>query len=271
MVGLRLWQVEAGRYQNTKTAEKWLLSSSPEYVGDEHPGLYRAWLPMFSRTTELVKSGSAAHPPDSPEMFDLWARLTPMLARKGMPVVHDAIAMEGLESGTRRVLDIGGGGRALYSKAILGKNPSARTTQADWPHINREARKAIEAAGFGERFETLDGDFHDTDFGEARYDVVIISHIVHQETPESNREILKRVARALKPRGSVVISDWVVADGRDGPASSLLFSLTMLLISEGGKAYERQEITRMLVDSGFDEPTFKQSSDWATLAVATRR
>ena len=271
MVGLKLWSIDAGRYANTNAAAKWLVPSSPDYVGDEHPALLRDWLPMFARITTLVADGKPAYPADSPEMHALWAHMTPMLARKGTQPVRDGLAMVGAERNAPHLLDVGGGARALYSSAVLALNPSARATQADWPHINHEARATVEAAGHGGRFSTLDGDFHGTDFGEARFDIVVLSHIIHQESPDSNREILRRAARALRPGGSVLISDWVVADGRTGPPSSLLFNLTMLLLSDEGKSYERAEIRQILLDSGFGEATFADSADWATLATAVKR
>jgi SAM-dependent methyltransferase len=270
MVGCRLWRVDDGRYANTRLAEQWLLPASDDYVGDEHPALFRAWLPMFSRITSLVADGVPAYTADSPEMIDLWAELTPTLARKGRDVVRQAIAMLELGVGSPHLLDIGGGARATYSRALLELNPSASATQVDWPDINRDARSTIEAAGYAGRFRTLDGDFHETDFGAECFDVVVLSHIVHLEGPDSNREMLRRVARALRPGGSVAIADWIVADGRTGPASSLFFNLTMLLLSEEGKSYEREEIRQLLLDSGFEEPTFADSADWATLVIARR-
>src|SRR5262249_34632853 len=203
MVGLRLWNVAGGVYSNTKAAEKWLLPSSPHFVGDEHAALFRARLPMLARVSALVEQGEPACAAGSAELLEFWALLTPMLARRGAGVAREAIALLELGRGSCRLLDIGGGARALYSLTVLAANPSATATQVDWPHINRAARAAVRDAGLGERFSTVDGDFHTVDFGAERFDVVVLSHVLHQESPDSNRAILRRVAHALRPGGSV--------------------------------------------------------------------
>ena len=175
------------------------------------------------------------------------------------------------KSESPHLLDIGGGSGALYSKLFLAHNTSAMATQLDWPHINADAHRAIEEAGFADRFFRLDGDFHDTDMGEARFDVAVLSHVIHLESPDSNRRLIGRIARALRPGGVLAISDFVVGDGRDGPPFSLLFNMTMLFLTDAGKTYERSEIREMLMDAGFDEPTFTESAEWATLITAFRQ
>lgn len=270
MVALRLWKVERGIYRNSKLADRCLLPDGPDFVGSEHPALFRHWLPMLARVDELVRDGVPAHALDSPETLDFWTKLTPLLARQGEAVAQLVVDLLGLERGSPHLLDVGGGSRALYSRALLARNPSATATQLDWPHINEEAHRAIEEAGFADRFERLNGDFHALEMGEARYDVAVLSHVIHQESPASNRRIFGRVARALRPGGALAISDFVVADGRDGPPFSLLFNMTMLFLSEAGKTYERAEIREMLVDCGFDEPTFTESGGSATLVTAVK-
>jgi SAM-dependent methyltransferase len=270
MVALRLWRVKDGVYENTSVAEGTLLPDAPGYVGEEHPALFRAWLPRFGRMTELVRSGQPPHAIDSPETLELWSLLTPVLARKGRSVPQQAIEALGLGSGTPHLLDVGGGGGGMYSLELLTANPQARSTQVDWPQINASARKRLEEAGVAERFTNLDGDFHDVDFGEGLYDVGVLSHIVHQESPVSTLEILRRIARALRPGGRIVVVDWVVDDGRTGPPSALFFNMTMLLLSAEGKSYERSELARLLREGGFSEPSFTQTKDMSVMLIADK-
>lgn len=271
MVALRLWRAEGGVYSITAAAAASLVPGAPGYVGDAHPALFRAWLPRFERITELVRSGEPAHPIDSPTTLEFWSLLTPLLAERGRSVPPQAIAALGLAAGTPHLLDVGGGAGGLYSLALLERNAEARSTQVDWPHINALARARLSEAGLADRFSTLDGDFHAADLGSGLYDVAVLSHIVHQESPESNVEILRRVATALRNGGRLVIVDWVVDDGRCGPASALLFNLTMLLLSEGGKSYERRELTDLLSRCGFADPSFTPTDDMSVMVVATRR
>jgi SAM-dependent methyltransferase len=272
MVALKLWKVaEDGMYSNSPAAEKWLVPGKPEYVGDEHPDLFRDWLPRYAKITDSVKSGEPVFDLNSKETLDFWAHLTPMLAAKGAPVAIQAIETLGIDSGGAvSLLDVGGGGSAMYARQLLTRNPQATATQIDWPHINAAARCSLDETGVADRFINRDGDFHDVPFGDAEFDVVVFSHIVHQESPESTAELVGRAARALKPGGRVLIVDWVVDDGRTGPASSLLFNSTMLMLSSSGKSYERQELTKIMSENGFSSPRFESAEDWATLVIGEK-
>ncbi len=270
MVAMKLWRVSDGVYENTGLASKWLVADAPDFVGPEHPDLFRAWLPRLAHVTEAVRSGAPRFALDSPETLEFWKILTPSHARTGSTVVATAIEALGLSEGSPHVLDIGGGARGVYARGILGANALARVTQVDWPHINAAAREAVAGEGLGDRFDTIDGDFGSVEFGAESYDLVILSHIMHQESPTSNERLLTKAAAALKPGGRVLIVDWVVEDGRAGPAASLLFNTTMLLLSPGGKSYEKSEIGALLLEVGFGDPTFTTTADFATLACATK-
>lgn len=268
MVGLRLWTVQAGTYRLTPQAEQFLVPGRSEYVGDQHPELFRIWLDTFSRTADLVRRGEPAHPMESAETLRFWSLLTPVLARKGRRVPQQAIAALALDRAAPRLVDVGGGAEALYTRAFLSAYPTGSSTQVDWPHINAAAREAVHAAGLADRFDTVDGDFHDVQLRPDYYDVAVLSHIIHQESPETNLELLRKLHSALRLGGRVILSDWVVRDGRTGPASSLFFNFTAFLLSPGGKSYEEAEIADLLVRAGFTPPTFTEADDRATLAIA---
>ena len=68
-----------------------------------------------------------------------------------------------------------------------------------------------------------------------------------------------------------MLVDWIADDGRTGPASALLFNLTMLLLSADGKSYERRELRSLLVESGFGEPSFSPTDDMSVIAIASKQ
>ena len=121
-------------------------------------------------------------------------------------------------------------------------------------------------AGFGvaDRFETWDGDFHTADLGEKAYDAVVYSNIAHQETPASNGEAFARIKRALKPGGTLVVSDFVVEDDRSGPPFPLLFASMMLMATKEGSTWTKSEYRSWLAHAGFTsiemEPTVGPST-----------
>jgi hypothetical protein len=77
-----------------------------------------------------------------------------------------------------------------------------------------------------------------------------ISHILHGMSPRQCREILEKVAGAMEPGGRIVVHDFILEETRDRPVFPALFSLNMLLGTEGGRAYSEKEIGEMLSGCG---------------------
>ncbi len=270
MVALKIWRVDNRKYSNTAISEALLLSDSETYIGEQHPELFRLWLPIFQQATDLIKEGRPAHDIDSPETLNLWSVLTPVLARTGRPVAQTVIESLNLNRGQIELLDIGGGAEALYSVTLLRANPEATATQMDWPHINDLAGSAIQKAGYGARFRRIDGDFHEASIEPESFDVVVISHILHQESFESVKEILGKAFSGLRNGGRIVIADWIVDDGRTGPSPALLFNFTMLLLSADGKSYEKGEIFDALESQGFRQAKAVKVDSRTTLVFAKK-
>ncbi|HEX8791459.1 MAG TPA: methyltransferase [Polyangiaceae bacterium] len=264
-----LVELEAGRYRNGTGADAMLVPGKPFYIGDEHGPMLRQQVQWLARLGDAVRTGKPVVAIDDPSVLEFWTHLTPMIGRMNRPIAAQAVQELGLAEGAPSLLDVGGG-MAVYSLAVLEANPRARATQADWPHINASARAVVEKAGHGARFETLDGDFRRTDLGQGRFDVAVLSNIMHQESPASNRELLGRLHRAVRPGGHLVVAEFVVEDGRVGPAMPLLFNLNMLALADGGKSYERRELTALVTEAGFAAPRFVPAGPVATLVIAAR-
>jgi ubiquinone/menaquinone biosynthesis C-methylase UbiE len=268
-LALGLVDLEAGRYRNAPVADQMLVPGKPLYVGEEHAPMLRQQVQWLSRLGDAVRTGKAVVAIDDPSVLSFWTHLTPMIARMNAPIAAQAVGELGLAEGAPTLLDVGGG-MAVYSLGLLAANPRARATQADWPHINAAARERVEKAGHGARFETIDGDFRRTDLGQGRFDVAVLSNIMHQESPASNRELLGRLNRALRSGGHLVVAEFVVEDGRIGPAMPLMFNLNMLPLSDAGKSYERSELTALVTEAGFAAPRFVPAGPVATLVIAAR-
>jgi SAM-dependent methyltransferase len=166
-----------------------------------------------------------------------WERLVPAIAVLSVPsALTAADKLNVANAGPISILDVGGGS-GIYSIIWLGMNPEARSIQVDWKNVNQIALAAADAQRVGERFHTLDGDFHTADFGTNEHDVAIYSHIAHQETPAANTAVFRKLRNALKPGGTLVINDFVVTDDRAGPPFPLIFHSMMLLQSKHGATW----------------------------------
>jgi SAM-dependent methyltransferase len=134
--------------------------------------------------------------------------------------------------------------------------------------VNAIARELVASHGVADRFFCIDGDLHTTDFGTAAYDIAIYSHVAHLEGPEDNISVLRKLRQALKPDGTLVISEFIVNDDRGGPPFPLLFATAMLLQSEHGTTWRRADYEHWLAEAGFTDVTFHPTPTPSTLVFA---
>ncbi|RCG24762.1 class I SAM-dependent methyltransferase [Streptomyces diacarni] len=267
LVSVGLVEVHEGRYHNTPEAAAYLVEGKPTSLS----GFAKLKLKHMSGLTalpEVVRAGGPAHDAvtevaDNPH----WEELVTALAAQSVPTATMAAEVLGVASaGPLSVLDVGGGS-GVYSSVLLDANPSARSTQIDWERINGIARRLLAERGVDDRFTTVDGDFHTTDFGTGEYDIALYSHIAHQEGPEDNVEVFARLRGALKPGGALVVCDYVVDDDRSGPAFPLMFAAEMLVKSNRGNTWRRSDYRDWLLKVGFRDVSF-HSAPPATLVIA---
>jgi SAM-dependent methyltransferase len=269
LVGLGLLTVSGGRYRNAPDASEFLDENKSAYFGGFAKVLFEEF-PKRMALPEVARTGR----PVTPETADLpenpfWEQLVPAIAALSMPVVVAAAErLELAQAGEISILDVGGGS-GVYSAIWLGVNPRARSTQIDWANINRIARAFVGRHGVADRFRTIDGDFHATDFGTDEHDVAVYSHIAHQESPDSNVAIFRKFRKALKRGGTLVISDFVVENDRSGPPFPLLFHSEMLLNTKEGSTWTRADYESWLKETGFRGVEFQPTSSPATLVYAT--
>ena len=268
LVGLGLAELHEGAYRNTAEASAFLVEGRPGYIGGfakvmlaeagnwpAQPEVARTGAPVMAQTHDVA---------DNP----FWEQLVPALAPMSAPVAMIAAdALRLADAGEISILDVGGGS-GIYSATWLAINPAARSTQLDWGPVNAIARRLMAEHGVAGRFACIDGDLHTSDFGTAAYDVGVYSHIAHQEGPEDNAAILTKFRRALKPGGTLVISDFVVDDDRAGPPFPLIFASAMLLQTKQGTTWRSANYRSWLAKAGFEDVSFQPTPTPATLIFA---
>lgn len=268
LLGLGLIQLDRGHYSNSAEASTFLVEDKPTYMGGfmKCEGLA---MEQWVKLGEAVRTGEPqSHSFDAPAGF--FEDLVPAIAPLSMPAAEVAVKeLKLANAGAISILDVGGGS-GIYSAIFLKANRQAKSTQLDFPSINRLARQYVQKYGVAERFNTIDGDFHVTDLGKAAYDVVVYSHIAHQESPESNIDLFKRIRAALKPGGSLVINDFVVQDDRSGPPFALIFHANMFVKTKGGATYRAADYRAFLQQAGFGEPRFVNTPGPSSLVISRR-
>jgi SAM-dependent methyltransferase len=267
LIGVGLVELHEGRYRNTPEASAYLVEDTPVSLAPfarlklKHTG-------SLTDLAEVVRVGGpvkdvVVEVANNPH----WEGIVTAIAAQSVPAATLAADVLGLAgAGEISILDVGGGS-GIYSGIWLEANPAARATQLDWEPINEIARRLLAERGVGDRFTTLDGDFHTTDFGTAQYDVAVYSHIAHQESPDSNVEVFTRLRQALRPGGTLVVNDYVVDDDRSGPLFPLIFASEMLLKTRQGSTWRRSDYHDWLVKAGFQDVSF-HTAEPGTLVIA---
>ncbi len=269
LVGLGFLTISGGRYRNAPDAAEFLVEGKPSYFGG-FPKVQLAEFPDWPALPEVVRTGQPKTPDttDVPESV-FWEQLVPAIAVLSVPVALAAAERVGLaRAGAISIFDVGGGS-GIYSALWLGINSRARSTQFDWANVNRIARDFVGRRGVGDRFHTVDGDFHKADFGTAEHDLAVYSHIAHQESPSQNIETFRKIRKALKPGGTLVVSDFVVDDDRSGPPFALMFRTVMLLRTREGATWTRADYTKWLRQAGFQNVSIEPTGTPATLVYAS--
>jgi SAM-dependent methyltransferase len=149
------------------------------------------------------------------------------------------------------MLDVGGGS-AAYSIAFAQASGEIHAEVLDRPEVLDIARGHIDRADLAARVITRVGDLCTDDFGEG-FDLVLVSAICHMLGPDENRDLLHRCYRALAPHGRVVIQDFILEEDKTAPRMAALFSLNMLVGTEGGASYNENEYAAWLGEAGFRE------------------
>ena len=247
VVAMGLLSKDDAGYANTEASRQYLCADSERYLGyiiRHHHHLVGSW----ARLPEAVRSGRPVRLPAREKgvaereaflmgMFNLAMQLAPQL----VPVVD--------LGGRRRLLDLGGG-PGTYAIHFCRRYAELEATVLDLPTTQPFAVDTIRRMGMAERVAFTPGDYlHDAIPGG--FDAVWMSHILHGEAQDDCRAIIAKAFGCLEPGGVAVIHEFILDDGLDGPLFPALFSLNMLLGTDGGRAYSQAQLTRMLSDAGF--------------------
>ena len=143
----------------------------------------------------------------------------------------------------RHVLDVGGGEGAFLNAAARAA-PALHGTLFDLPAVVARARFD------DQRLQAVGGDvFHDALPTGA--DVATLVRVIHDHNDERAMDILRAVARAVGPGGTVVVAE-PMADTAGATSVGAYFSLYLLAMGSG-RPRTRATLTAMLEAAGFDQ------------------
>jgi SAM-dependent methyltransferase len=232
LVTMRYLRFRSGTYALAGHARRWLLADAPGSIRDVilMKELEWSWIDQLE---SFVRDGKAldVHGTMSHEDWGAYQRgmraqanpLAGLLARR-IPV----------PPGATQMLDIGGS-HGYFSVALCRRYPGLRATVLDLPAAVEHATPILEREQMGERVVLKAGDALTEDLGEAAYDLIMAFSLVHHFDEPTNRDLVWRATRALRPGGYLVIGDALrpPAPGKGGQQGAF-FDLYFALTSESG-------------------------------------
>jgi O-methyltransferase/methyltransferase family protein len=246
LTAMALLQKKAETFLNTDISLNFLSITSPKYIGHmilHHHQLMESW----ARLDEGVKTGKPVRSRKSRD-DEKWRESFLMgmfnMAMQMAPLIVPQIDL----SGRNHLLDLGGG-PGTYAIHFCKHNPNLNATVYDLPTTRPFAEKTIEKFGLSDRIAFNDVDFIQEEI-EGTYDAVWLSHILHGESPENCRQIIEKAVSALATGGMIIIHEFILDNTMDGPLFPALFSLNMLLGTEGGQSYSEDQLHEMLTGAG---------------------
>jgi hypothetical protein len=246
LVAMELLSKSEGKFSNTSAGLTFLSKDSPQYLGFmvmHHHHLVESWsqLDQAVRSGRPVRGRVSFEDESKRESFLMGMFNNAMLIAPQLTKTIDL-------SGRRHFLDLGGG-PGTYAIHFCLNHPQLRGTVYDLATTRPFAEKTIAGFGLTGRVDFVEGDYV-REAIPGTYDVAWLSHILHGESPEECRKIVDKTVAALEPGGLIMVHEFILDNTLDGPLFPALFSLNMLLGTDGGQAYSEAQIAEMLAGAG---------------------
>jgi 2-polyprenyl-3-methyl-5-hydroxy-6-metoxy-1,4-benzoquinol methylase len=237
-------------YRNSPVADAYLVKGRPAYIASGMKfaeDLYPAW----GRLAELVRTGRPVVAPESFLGDDKAKTRAFVYAMHERAKGISSVLPHGADfSGRKRLLDVGGG-PGTYSISLVRQTPGLHATVLDLPGVLEVSREIIAEHGCGDRIDVRPANYLTDAFGSG-YDAALLSGMMHRETPEGCRMILRKTFDALEPGAMVVVSDVFFNDHqKNTPPFTTFFAINMMLMSDEGSAHAKTEMAEWMTQAGF--------------------
>jgi cyclopropane fatty-acyl-phospholipid synthase-like methyltransferase len=249
LTSLQLLNKHSETFSLADISKRFLLLSSANYVGDMirfESSLWHCW----EKLPEAICSGKPArsanmYQDDSNETAIFINAMDSLVKARGdAEIIANTLNWD--EVG--ELLDVGSG-PATYPIALCQKFGHLHATIFDLPATLNLTRRFVRQAGIEDRVHLIAGDYR-KDTIPGNYDVIFLSNIIHGEGYAKNESLIRKLTNNLKLSGRMVIKDHILDDSRANPAVGAIFSLLMLLTTDGGRCYSFSEIESWMKQSG---------------------
>jgi len=251
LAALGLLEKSGEGYSLTEISRHYLLRSSPHYVGamiSLDAMLWRAW----EQLPKAIRTGLPTRPPNmyqadpgETEVF-ISAMDSLVKARGDTEVLANAVDWSNIST----LLDVGSG-PATYPIALCRRFPQLRAAIVDLPGTLKITARFVAGAKLAGRIELIPADYRG-DAIPGTYDAILLSNVIHGENEVRNAALMRKLEGNLNPRGRLIVKDHILDTSRAEPAVGAVFSLLMLLTTDGGRCYSFAEIAAWMKQAGLN-------------------
>ncbi|XP_072897989.1 acetylserotonin O-methyltransferase-like isoform X1 [Hemitrygon akajei] len=261
-VGLQLLDVKEHQgealYSNTNLSRIYLTKTSPKTLHYSMAYYSQTIYHCFSYITDAIREGKSQYKRafgiSSTELFEALYRSEEEML-KFMQLMNSTWNICGKDvvtafdlSAFTSVFDLGGCTGAL-AKECVSAYPKSTVTIYDLPKVLEMAGKHF-VSQEEKRILFHEGDFFKDPIPEA--DLYILARILHDWTQDKCLELLTKVNKACKPGSGVLVIEALLNEDRSGPITPQLYSLNMLVQTEG-KERTASEYASLLESAGFKD------------------
>ncbi|XP_058478508.1 acetylserotonin O-methyltransferase [Solea solea] len=243
-------------YSNTDQASVYLTRSSPlsllQSIQYNSRTIYLCWHHLTDAVREGRNQYERAFGVSSKDLFEALYRCDEEMV-KFMQLMNSIWNICGKDvvrafdlSPFKAICDLGGCSGAL-AKQCTSSYPECTVTIFDLPKVVRMSREHFVSEA-DLRISFHQGDFFKDPLPQA--DLYILARILHDWTDERCIELLSRIYEACNPGGGVLLVEALLHDDGSGPLTVQLYSLNMLVQTEGRERTAPQ-YSALLAAAGF--------------------
>lgn len=266
LCGMGLLRKVKGKFYNTDLSSKHLVEGKPEFMGNLYHTnhLWKTWSYL---TDSVIKGSSFAGDQNKIGKNDWVEAFISAMHYRGVKQGEILSMMIDLTN-IKNILDVGGGS-AAFSMELVKRNPTINAVVLDLPHVIPLTKKYVAQEGLLDKFNFIEGDYLKKNFG-GNYDLILLSAIVHINSYEQNKMLIKKCADALNKNGMVIISDFVMNEDRSQPYYGAIFSLNMLVGTVSGDTYTESEMKEWFTSSGLYKIERKNTGFGSDLMIGVK-
>ncbi|XP_071375838.1 acetylserotonin O-methyltransferase 2 [Centroberyx affinis] len=259
LVGIEILEVETidgtAVYSSTDVANLYLAKGSAKSLHDmiiyQSQTIYPLWNNMVDAVREGKNQNEKTFGLPAEDIFQAIYRSEEEML-KFMGLMNSSWVLDGHDIVTafnlscfNSIVDLGGCSGAL-AREMAKAYPSSSVTVFDLPQVVETAQKH-----FSEDDDTIGfqaGDFFSGEIPPA--DLYVLARIIHDWNEEKCLKLLKKIYDSCQPGGGVLLVEALLFENRRGPVLAQIFSLNMLVQTEG-REQPASQYCSMLTRTGF--------------------